>query len=71
MFFLGSAATTKVLFLAFRLLVELDILGVYFYQQLLQAPILLLFGWMRIVAGKISFYSTCSTIFRLGENSSQ
>ena len=71
MFSLSSAAASKVLVSAFGSLVELDILGVYFYRQLSRALILLLFGRVRTVAGKISLYSTCSTIFRSDENSSQ
>ena len=69
--FFPSAAASKVLVLAFGSLVELDILGIYFYQELLQALILLLFGRVRTLAGKISLCSTCSTIFRSGEDNSR
>lgn len=64
-------AAFKVLILAFGLLIELDILDIYFYQPLSQAFILLLFDYIKIVANKISLYSTFFTILRLSENSSQ
>ena len=61
-------AASKILFLAFKLLIKLNILDIYFYQQLLQVFILLLFGWVRIIAGKISFYSIYFTIIWLGKD---
>lgn len=70
MFFLSFAMIFEVLVLAFGLLVELDILDVYFYRQLLQAFIILLFGQIRTVADKINLYSTCSITFRLDEDGS-
>lgn len=60
MFLLSFLMTSKVLGLG--LLINKDILVVYFYQQLLQASILLDFDQIRIVTNKISLYSTCFTI---------
>ena len=44
MFSCNFAAASKVLVLVFGLVVELDILDIYFYQQLSQILILLLFS---------------------------
>ena len=70
-FFLNSVTASKVLVLAFWLLMELNLLGIYFYQSLLQVFILLLFSWVRTIAGKISLYNIYFTIFQSNKNSSR